>query len=206
MDRPAARPARTCWRKAISAACYAPWPSDRSRSGRRDDARERNQRADIPVSNSRRHWPPIANQAPHRHRQANSGTCRGREPPHARHTFEVLPPETRPNKIDLSGRKSWSESDDPAFAAKAADIVRLYMAWPWARLHGGDDSLGFFLEIENEGRRAVESSQCRGKASANFAHRGRFYRARSRGTLRHCGALRTRHANDESTAIEHRGR
>jgi hypothetical protein len=31
-------------------------------------------------------WPPIANQAPHRHRQANSGTCRGREPPHARHT------------------------------------------------------------------------------------------------------------------------
>ena len=38
-----------------------------------------------------------------------------------------------------SGRKSWCESDDPAFAAKAADIVRLYMAWPWARLHGGDD-------------------------------------------------------------------
>jgi hypothetical protein len=51
----------------------------------------------------------------------------------------VLPPETRPNKIDLSGRKSWCESDDPAFAAKAADIVRLYMAWPWARIHGGDD-------------------------------------------------------------------
>ena len=35
---------------------------------------------------ARRHGPPIANQAPHRHRQANSGTCRGREPPHARHT------------------------------------------------------------------------------------------------------------------------
>src|SRR4249919_4017027 len=75
-------------------------------------------------------WASFANQAPHRHRQANSGTCRGREPPHARHTFEVLPPETRPHKIDLSGRKSWCESDDPAFAAKAADIVRLYMAWP----------------------------------------------------------------------------
>ena len=56
----------------------------------------------------------------------------GREPPHARHTFEVLPPETRPHKIDLSGRKSWCESDDPAFAAKAADIVRLYMARPRA--------------------------------------------------------------------------
>jgi hypothetical protein len=93
---------------------------------RRDDARERNQRADIRVSNSRRHGPPIANQAPHRHRQANSGTCRGREPPHARHTFEVLPPETRPHKIDLSGRKSWCESDDPAFAAKAADRQALH--------------------------------------------------------------------------------
>ena len=77
------------------AACCAPSPSDRRRFGRRDDARERNQRADIPVSNSRRHGPPIAKQAPHRHRQAKSGTCRGREPPHARHTFEVLPPETR---------------------------------------------------------------------------------------------------------------
>ena len=75
----------------------------RAGSARRDDARERNQRADIPVSNSRRHGPPIANQAPHRHRQAKSGTCRGREPPHARHTFEVLPPETTPHKIDLSG-------------------------------------------------------------------------------------------------------
>jgi hypothetical protein len=44
----------------------------------------------------------------------------------------VLPPETTPHKIDLSGRKSWCESDDPAFAAKAADIVRLYMARPGA--------------------------------------------------------------------------
>jgi hypothetical protein len=43
----------TGWtRKVISAACYAPSPSDRRRFGRRDDARERNQ--DIPVSNSRR--------------------------------------------------------------------------------------------------------------------------------------------------------
>jgi hypothetical protein len=34
----------------------------------------------------------LRNQAPHRHRQAKSGTCRGREPPHARHTFEVRRP------------------------------------------------------------------------------------------------------------------
>ena len=36
----------------------------------------------------------------------------------------------RKQKIDLAGRKSWCESSDPDFAAKAADIVGLYMAPP----------------------------------------------------------------------------
>jgi len=36
----------------------------------------------------------------------------------------------REQQIDLSGRKSWCESDDPEFAAKAADVVGLYMAPP----------------------------------------------------------------------------
>lgn len=36
----------------------------------------------------------------------------------------------RGQKIDLAGRKSWCESDDPEFAAKAADVVGLYMAPP----------------------------------------------------------------------------
>jgi transposase len=36
----------------------------------------------------------------------------------------------RAQKIDLAGRKSWCESDDPEFAAKAADVVGLYMAPP----------------------------------------------------------------------------
>jgi transposase len=36
----------------------------------------------------------------------------------------------RTQKIDLSGRKSWCQSDDPEFAAKAADIVGLYLAPP----------------------------------------------------------------------------
>ena len=36
----------------------------------------------------------------------------------------------RAQKIDLSGRKSWCQSDDPEFAAKAAEIVGLYMAPP----------------------------------------------------------------------------
>jgi transposase len=36
----------------------------------------------------------------------------------------------RAHKIDLSGRKSWCESSDPEFAAKAADVVGLYLAPP----------------------------------------------------------------------------
>ena len=34
----------------------------------------------------------------------------------------------RAQKIDLAGHKSWCESDDPEFVAKAADVVGLYMA------------------------------------------------------------------------------
>jgi transposase len=36
----------------------------------------------------------------------------------------------RAQKIDLSGRKSWCESTDPEFVAKAAEIVGMYMAPP----------------------------------------------------------------------------
>jgi transposase len=36
----------------------------------------------------------------------------------------------RKQKIDLAGRKSWCDSNDPDFAAKAADVVGLYMAPP----------------------------------------------------------------------------
>jgi transposase len=36
----------------------------------------------------------------------------------------------RAHKIDLSSRKSWCESKDPEFAAKAAEIVGLYLAPP----------------------------------------------------------------------------
>ena len=36
----------------------------------------------------------------------------------------------REHKIDLGARKSWCESNDPAFAAKAADVVGLYVAPP----------------------------------------------------------------------------
>jgi transposase len=36
----------------------------------------------------------------------------------------------RRHKIDLAARKSWCESNDPDFAAKAADVVGLYVAPP----------------------------------------------------------------------------
>jgi hypothetical protein len=36
----------------------------------------------------------------------------------------------RSNKIDLAARKSWRESNDPQFTAKAADVVGLYVAPP----------------------------------------------------------------------------
>jgi transposase len=45
---------------------------------------------------------------------------------HEQYVWRVL----RTQKIDLSGRKSWCESNDPEFVAKAADVVGLYMAPP----------------------------------------------------------------------------
>ena len=36
----------------------------------------------------------------------------------------------RNHKIDLAARKSWCESNDPNFTAKAADVVGLYVAPP----------------------------------------------------------------------------
>ena len=45
---------------------------------------------------------------------------------HEQQVWRVL----RAQQIDLSGRKSWCESDDPEFVAKAADVVGLYMAPP----------------------------------------------------------------------------
>jgi transposase len=45
---------------------------------------------------------------------------------HEQHIWRVL----RKHKIDLAGRKSWCESNDPQFVAKAADVVGLYVAPP----------------------------------------------------------------------------
>lgn len=45
---------------------------------------------------------------------------------HAQHVWRVL----RAQKLDLAASKSWCESTDPDFVAKAADVVGLYMAPP----------------------------------------------------------------------------
>jgi transposase len=49
---------------------------------------------------------------------------------HAQYVWRFL----RAQKIDLAGRKSWCQSDDPAFAAKAAEIVGLYLDPPHGAL------------------------------------------------------------------------
>jgi transposase len=45
---------------------------------------------------------------------------------HEQHVWRFL----RAQRIDLDGSKSWCESNDPDFVAKAADVVGLYMAPP----------------------------------------------------------------------------
>jgi transposase len=45
---------------------------------------------------------------------------------HEQQVWRIL----RAHKIDLSGQKSWCESDDAQFVAKAAEVVGLYMAPP----------------------------------------------------------------------------
>jgi hypothetical protein len=69
----------------------------------------------------------LLDEKPPRLRQLDGGVDR----PHARRRARAIYWRfLRAQKIDLSGRKSWCESDDPDFVAKAAEIVGLYMAPP----------------------------------------------------------------------------
>src|ERR1700678_1521753 len=47
----------------------------------------------------------------------------------------------RSHKIDLAARKSWCESNDPNFTAKAADVVGLYVAPPAKAIVRGREAL-----------------------------------------------------------------
>lgn len=73
----------------------------------------------------------------------------------------------RAQRIDLAGRKSWCLSTDPEFAAKAADIVGLYLAPP-------DNALVLAVD-EKPAIQALERAQGylklpNGRALTGFAH------------------------------------
>ena len=54
----------------------------------------------------------------------------------------------RAQKIDLAGRKSWCQSQDPAFAAKAAEIVGLYLDPPEGALVVAVDEKPYIQALE----------------------------------------------------------
>ena len=64
--------------------------------------------------------------AARRLRQLERSVARKLGDVHVQYVWRFL----RAQKINLSGRKSWCVSNDPQFAAKAAEIVGLYMAPP----------------------------------------------------------------------------
>jgi transposase len=66
---------------------------------------------------------------------------------HEQHVWRFL----RAQKVDLSGRKSWCQSTAPEFAAKAADIVGLYMMPP--------DNAGVLSVDEKPSIQALERAQ-----------------------------------------------
>jgi hypothetical protein len=103
--------------------------------------------------------PAIANQAPHRHRQAQSGTYRGREPPHARHTCLGQPTADQ-------GCERGNHLDAPAY--------------PLYQEHGQNYLLGTKVPASCAARRAkpgeelpgmIASRSCTGVACADCALR-----------------------------------
>jgi hypothetical protein len=145
----------------------------RAGSARRDDARERNQRADIPVSNSRRHGLLLRTKrhtatgkqiqvlvaAVNRHMPATPSRCCRRRRGRTRSTFPGGNPGARamiphlPPRPPTSSGSTWRGHGRASTAAMTWSLVGV-VTW-------------FLPRNRNEGRRAVESSQCRGKASAN---------------------------------------
>jgi transposase len=99
----------------------------------------------------------------------------------------------RAQRIDLAGRKSWCLSTDPEFAAKAADIVGLYLAPP-------DHAIVLAVD-EKPAIQALERAQGylklpNGRALTGFAHE---YKRRGTTTLFAAlevatGQIKTKHA------------
>src|SRR6476659_5013293 len=83
----------------------------------------------------------------------------------------------REHNIDLAARKSWCESNDPAFAAKAADVVGLYVDPP-AKAIVFDPGLGAGARLSEAAERArLDRPQPRLQAAR---HHDPVRRARSR--------------------------
>lgn len=102
----------------------------------------------------------------------------------------------RAQKIDLSGRKSWCASKDPAFAAKAAEIVGLYLAPP-------DQALVLALD-EKPHIQALERAQGYLKLPNGRALTGAAHAYKRHGTSTLFAAFNV--ANGEVTARHYRRR
>jgi transposase len=89
---------------------------------------------------------------------------------HVQHVWRFL----RAQKIDLTGRKSWCVSNDPDFAAKAADIVGLYMAPP-------DNAIVFSID-EKPSIQALERAQGYLKLPGGRAMTGQSHDYKRHGT------------------------
>ncbi|MGZ3362057.1 MAG: IS630 family transposase [Xanthobacteraceae bacterium] len=96
---------------------------------------------------------------------------------HVQHVWRFL----RAQKIDLSGRKSWCVSNDPDFAAKAADIVGLYMAPP-------DNAIVFSID-EKPSIQALERAQGYLKLPGGRAMTGQSHDYKRHGTTTLFAAL-----------------
>ena len=102
----------------------------------------------------------------------------------------------RAQKIDLSGRKSWCTSEDPEFAAKAAEIVGLYLDPP-------DNALVLAID-EKPHIQALERAQGYLKLPNGRALTGHSHDYKRHGTSTLFAALDV--ANGEITARHYRRR
>lgn len=102
----------------------------------------------------------------------------------------------RAQKIDLSGRKSWCESQDPEFAAKAAEIVGLYLDPP-------DNALVLAID-EKPHIQALERAQGYLKLPNGRALTGQSHNYKRHGTSTLFAALNV--ANGAITARHYRRR
>src|SRR5450631_3918622 len=71
----------------------------------------------------------------------------------------------RAHKIDLAGRKSWCESNDPDFAAKAAAVVGLYMKPPENALVLAVDEKPSIQALERSVSRTITPGTARRRSS-----------------------------------------